>query len=332
MQTLRGQDSEIVSLQWTLIELPPSPTPLPPLPSKQKVDTIPSVSEDTLKVPTPSKMGRPSKNVSSAPKSPIYDRATKKTDGRREPPKAIVDAGDMFDIHSFDYLEDEFGAISAGRRNVTTRGQPNNDDDDDDAVEPNEHNKSTTNNENFNFIEECQTLREQIRTGGDGDDGGGGGGDDDNQSDSDYSCQRGEGGASSGGVKRNQLAVNMSDIQDMMKNRNPIVDGSIVLSDDNDSGNMASCEIDDLSNRSTIGSSHNTVEIAELEDVIQNLNINDVTLSAASDSNGIVYLASGAQESCIVIWNTEDGSIIDKIQLKCQGRVKIPSKIGFICL
>lgn len=324
LRTLRGQDSEIVSLQWTLIEAPPLPsTPLPPPqpPSKQKVDVIQTVSEDTLKVPTPSKMVKPSKTVSSAPKSPIYDRAHKKGDTRREPPRAIVDAGDMFDIHSFDYLEDEFGAISsASRRTVAKRGQPNNGDDDD-VVEPNDLNKSTTNNENFNFIEECQTLREHLRTGGDGDGAG------DNQSDSDDSCQPG-----SSGAKRNQLAVNMSDIQDMMKNRSPIViDGSIVLSDDNDSGNMASCEIDDLSNRSTIGSSHNTVEIAELEDVIQNLNINDATISA-SDSNGVVYLASGAQESCIVIWNTEDGSIVDKIQLKCQGRVKIPSKFESICL
>lgn len=321
LQTLRGQDSEIVSLQWTLIESPPIPTPTPTptpslMPPKQKVDAIQTVSEDTLKVPTPSKMLTPSKTASSAPKSPIYDRASKRVDkSRREAPKPIVDAGDMFDIHSFDYLEDEFGAISANsRRTARARGQPANniddeDDDNDNDDERSSQNKNTVNNENFNFIEECQTLREQMRTGGD------------NQSDSDDSCQRGGGAA----AKRNQVAVNMSDIQDMMKNRSPIPDGSIVLSDDNDSGNMASCEIDDLSNRSTIGSSHNTVEIAELEEVIENLNINDATISA-SDPNGIVYLASGAQESSIVIWNSEDGNIVDKIQLKSQGRVKIPSK------
>lgn len=318
MQTLRGQDTEIVSLQWTLIESPPIPTPTPtptptpaptplPLPPKQALDPIPSVFEDTLKVPTPSK----SRTASTAPKSPISDRATKRANKtRREAPRPIVDAGDMFDIHSFDYLEDEFGAISStSRRGVPTRGQPDKDnaagDDDDDGPATSDRNKSTTNNENFNFIEECQTLREQMRVGGES-----------NQSDSD---------GGSGAAKRNQVSVNMSDIQDMMKSRGPMADGSIVLSDDNDSGNMASCEIDDLSNRSTIGSSHNTVEIAELEEVIENLNINDATLSA-SDPNGFVYLASGAQESSIVIWNTEDGTIVDKIPLKCQGRVKIPSK------
>lgn len=168
LQRLREHDSEIISLQWTLIESPPMPTPTPtliptpaptplPLPSKQTLEPIQSVSEDTLKVPTPSK----SRTASSAPKSPISDRAT--------------------------------------------------------------------------------------------------------------------------------------------------------------------TEIDDLSNRSTIGSSHNTVEIAEPEEVIENLNINDATLSA-SDANGFDYLASGAQESSIVIWNTEDGTIVDKIQLKCQGRMEIPSK------
>lgn len=325
MQTLRGQDSEIVSLQWTLIESPPistptpTPTPTPlPLPLKQKIDSIQSsVSEDTLKVPTPSKLLTPSKSASTAPKSPINDRATKRANkNRRDAPKPIVDAGDMFDIHSFDYLEDEFGAISSNsRRNAPARGHSNKNNDDDDNYDneqqaASERSKSITNNENFNFIEECQTLREQIRTGGD------------NQSDSD---DGGGGGSGSGAPKRNQVSVNISDIQDMMKNRSPMGDGSIVLSDDNDSGNMASCEIDDLSNRSTIGSSHNTVEIAELEEVIENLNINDATISA-TDPNGTVYLASGAQESSIVIWNTDDGNIVDKIQLKCQGRVKIPSK------
>lgn len=315
MQTLRGHDSEIVSLQWALIEAPP--LAVPPLP-KPKGEANQSVSEDFLKVPTTSKVASPSKTGSSAPKSPTANRATKRIDARREPPKPIVDAGDMFDIHSFDYLEDEFGAISSNsRRAAKARDGPSNNDDDDDAGD--EHNKSTVINENFNFIEECQTLREQIRGGSDGDVAGTSGGCD-NQSDSDDSCQR----SSGAGPKKNRIAVNISDIQDMIKNRGAIADGSLVLSDDNDSGNMESCEMDDLSNRSTIGSSHNTVEIAELEDVIQNLNINDAPLTS-TDPNDIVCLASGAQESSIVIWNTEDGSIVDKIQLKSQGRVKIPS-------
>lgn len=309
MQTLRGHDSEVVSLQWTLIESPALPASQLPQKQKGDVGVIPSVSEDFLKVPSTSKSVSPSKTVSTAPKSPTSNRATKRINARREPPKPIVDAGDMFDIHSFDYLEEEFGTISSTSR-AKARGQSNNDgnDEDDDADESNQHNKSAIDNENFNFIEECQTLRDQIRGGGEGGAEGG--------------CDNDDAGSSSG-FKRNQIAVNISDIQDMMKHRGPMADGSIVLSDD--SGNMESCEMDDLSNRSTIGSSHNTVEIAELEDAIQNLNTIDTPFTN-TDSSDIICLASGAQESCIVIWNTEDGSVVDKIQLKCEGRVKIPSK------
>lgn len=317
---MRGQDSEIVSLQWTLIELPPQspPSPKPPM---QKVDLMQSLIADTKNVPSSSKV-QDTKTGSVAAKSPIYNKTARKVDARREPPKPIVDATDMFDIHSFDYLEEEFGTISSASRRNGTRGQPDGDDND----KPEDHDKSTTNNEKFNFIEECQNLRDQIRAGGNGGDS-----DDDrddnetnnNNSDFDDSCAR-------DGIKRNQVAVNMSDIQNMMKNRSPIADGSIAVSDNNDSANMELCEIDELSNRSTIGSSHNTVEIAELEDVIKNLNINDATLTEAS--NGSVYLASGGQESCIVIWDVENGSIADKIQLKCQGRVKIPSKRSSVIL
>lgn len=230
-------------------------------------------------IKTPSKMIDSKVTLSSTSKS---DKTSEKKPRRREAPKPIVDAGDMFDIHSYDYLEEEFGTISSITRSVDSY-----------ADKPADDHKS---NENFNFVEECQTLRERIRAG--------------NQSDSDESVNQ----------FVRETAVGISDIQNMMASRSPIHDGSIDVSVSSDSP----AELDEFSNRSTIGSSHNTTEIAELEDVIKDLNINE---KMVDKSFSTVYLASGAQESCVVVWNTQTGAISDRIELKSQGKSKIPSKI-----
>lgn len=274
MQKLRGHDSEVVSLQWTLIASSikeETKTKVQSLPESQPKPVAPNVASSTAFAPSPAKSK--------------FDKTTEKKQSRREAPKPIVDAGDMFDIHSYDYLEEEFGTIT---NRVSTR---------DDAA----GDRKATTNENFNFVEACQTLRDQIQAG--------------HQSDSDESDGY-------NGADCNQSAVNMTDIQNMMKTRSPIKDDSIVLSDESDDG---PAEIDELSNLSTIGSSHNTTEIVELEDVIKELNINADTLK---ESDGTVYLASGAQESSVIIWNANSGAIAAKIQLKSEkGRTKIPSKI-----
>lgn len=273
LHKLRGHDSEVVSLQWTLI--------------KQKPFNGTESSVQSLPEPVEKRLAKvvESKQTLSKPKAPSkFDKMAEKKQTRREPPRPIVDAGDMFDIHSYDYLEEEFGTIS-NRVSYQTR---------DDASDDR---KTGTNNENFNFVEACQTLRDQIRAG--------------NQSDSD------DGNMDS---DSNQSAVNMTDIQNMMKAGSPIKDDSILLSDDSD----GPAEIDELSNLSTIGSSHNTTEIVELEEVIKDLNINDDT---PKEGDGIVYLASGAQESSVIIWNAKNGAVAAKIQLKSEkGRAKIPSK------
>ncbi|XP_031640462.1 protein rigor mortis [Contarinia nasturtii] len=264
LQKLRGHDSEIVSLQWTLIKAKP----------RDKIKT------NEIAFETPEKASyKKADAMPSTSKQKFNQKKTESKQKNREPPKPIVDAGDMFDIHSYDYLEEEFGTISS-----KVSGKV------DDA---NENQKvASPNNEHFNFVEECQTLREKIRAG--------------NDSDSDESSEFNR--------MKNQSAVNMSDIQKFMETKGPNKNDSITLSDDSDEA----VGIDELSNRSTIGSSHNTTEIVELEEVIKDLNIND-------DCNGIVYLVSGAQEQNVIIWNIETGSISDKIQLKCEkGRPKIP--------
>lgn len=269
-----------MSLQWTILTSTSASTS-----ANDEARAIAPPSEGPeLVEKTPSKHKVQKENVPSETSStskPKWEKTANKKPTGREPPKPIVDAGDMFDIHSYDYLEEEFGTMTS----YPSRSAQS-------SKEPTESEDRKTNNENFDFAEECQTLRDKIRAG--------------NQSDSDDSDYNAS----------NQSAVNMSDIRNMIA-KNPVKDDSIVVSDDSDE------PPDEFSNRSTIGSSHNTTEIAELEDVIKDLNIIE---DAVKETDGIVYLASGAQESFVVIWNAQTGAVSDKIQMK-QGRSKIPSKL-----
>lgn len=277
LQKLRGHDSEIVSLQWTQLK------PTQPQNDENKA-IAPSTAEMVEKTPsTPIvQKEKASDETSSTTKSKTKKGAAKKSTVR-EAPKPIVDAGDMFDIHSYDYLEEEFGTVTNPHSSRSAQV----------FKEPTETGERKTNNENFDFAEECQTLRDKIRAG--------------NHSDSDDSSYN----------ESNRSAVNMTDIRNMIA-RNSIKDESIILSDDFDG------QPEEYSNRSTIGSSHNTTEIAELEDVIKDLNINE---EAGKDTDGIVYLASGAQESFVIIWNAQTGTVSDKVTIK-PGRAKIPSKLN----
>lgn len=64
----------------------------------------------------------------------------------RRKPQPIVDNGDMFDIYSFDYLENEFGVLTDINPVVE---------------EPKQH-VNVQNTEGFNFVEACQSLKEDI--------------------------------------------------------------------------------------------------------------------------------------------------------------------------
>lgn len=61
--------------------------------------------------------------------------------------------------------------------------------------------------------------------------------------------------------------------------------------------------------------------------------------SAIDDSSSLVndiskkfYLATGAQESFVYIWDTKDGKIAHKINLKNHGKSSIPSKFSYMAL
>lgn len=254
LHKLRSHDSEIVSLNWTSWK--------------------PSVSIQSNVVSGVTE--RLSKMKVSNPKETKKTLKQEKENGR-EAPKPIVDAGDMFDIHSFDYLEDEFGTITESKKCRERLDKSTVEDATDDRT-------TGTNNENFDFAEACQSLRDQIRS---------------NQSDTDGSE-----------MNCDASAINISDIKNLKLND---ANDSYVCSSAHDSDRE-----ENVSDAENVNEHHAEVESNQWK-----------TKSSESKTpeTETIYLASGAQEPFIVIWNIDNGSIYDKIQLKSQpGKSPIPSK------
>lgn len=255
LQRLRGHDSEIISLEWMRItsdDAQPIEIPVPE-PAIQEVPLRPIKRAECKKAATP----------------------------RRDAPKPIVDEGDMFDIHSYDYLEEEFGTIS--------RPKPPTEGDDFRSVSTG---TGVVNHERFDYAEACLSLREQIVS--------------EKQAAETESTEPGEDGC----------AVSMSDIRDAKRDDSALKSESFASEEANvDDDDTAKASI-----LSTIGSSHNANELADIESDLSELKIT-VTVSSK------VYLASGAQESFVIIWDVNDGSVSDKLQLKVSsGKMAIPSE------
>lgn len=256
---LRSHDSEIVSLHWTFWK-----------PSAATQNNIVSGVTERL-----------SKLEVSNPK--VKTPKSEKEKGR-EPPKPIVDAGDMFDIHSFDYLEEEFGTITESKKTREKFDKSIDEGAEDDR-------NAGKKNENFDFAEACQTLRDQIRS---------------NQSDSDGSETNGD-----------TSAVNISDIKNLKlddANDSTVCSsahGSDPEGNVTDSGNLDESQTEAEPNQAELDPNEAEPESSELK----------------AQEKETIYLASGAQEPFVVIWNVDNGSIHDKIQLKPQpGKSPIPSK------
>lgn len=249
LHKLRSHDSEIVSLHWTSWK-----------PSIAEPNNVVSGVTERL-----SKL-----EVSKPPKTEKTPKREKEKG--REPPKPIVDAGDMFDIHSFDYLEEEFGTIAESEK---SREKLDKSVDESATADRN----SGTKNENFDFAEACQSLREQIRS---------------NQSDTDGSE-----------TNCDISALNISDIKDLS-------------SQDACSSAYGSEPDTNVSDSENVDESQAEVEPNQAEPESSELE---------AQEKETIYLASGAQEPFVVIWNVDNGSIHDKIQLKPQpGKSPIPSK------
>lgn len=264
----------------SVIETPPiSSTDTP---SKATSKTEIRSAERELEVNTPNKPVQSIPTSTPSTEPPRHRErltARRPKDKHREPPKAIVDADDMFDMFSYDYEQPEFGVMPKQSKNRQTKNAGNDDTVDlDDTVHIEKQQNADASNANFDFVEACQTLRTQIESAKN------------EEADDDAETS----------------AVNMSDIDGMQM---PHSDKSL----------------DALSIQSTIGSSHNQSELAELEEVIHNLKISD---DADKAEHTTVYLASGSVESCVCIWDIHTGRIVDKIQFKAShNRPPIPSKL-----
>lgn len=86
-------------------------------------------------------------NSNPVPALPVA-RPQKVAKSRRKP-QPIVDNNDMFDIYSFDYLENEFGTLSNFNSVKNTQEEP-------------KQQLNIQNNEGFDFVEACQSLKEDI--------------------------------------------------------------------------------------------------------------------------------------------------------------------------
>lgn len=207
----------------------------------------------------------------------------------REPPKPIVDADDMFDMYSSDHLENEFGPITKS----TSKNLPEESFLDDHIENESSENE---NNENFDFVEACQSLREDI-------------------------------------IENNKVldkenedkSVELSDIQNQFTSHHKQNSDEISL----DGSNASEDTLEEASNHSTLGSNHNEAELAELENTFNKLAVAAEIASVEDvvEDRRKIYLASGAQESFVIIWNVGTGNICKRIQLKNPpGKAAIPSK------
>lgn len=267
LQRLRAHDTEIISLEWMRITADDA-QPI-------EIPVEPRADAGTKSLPAKRAQSH------SKPSMP-----------RRDAPQPIVDEGDMFDIHSFDYLEEEFGSVS--KPVVHSHDVEDSTIDEGSIVGVG---KGVVTNENFNYVEACESLRDQII--GDRDEA-------EQESLPDVECS----------------AVNMSDIKRVVPDE--IADGSIVFSD-SEIGEHAEEDATKASNQSTFGSSHDANEFAEIENELSELKI-------SVEESGKVYLASGAQESFVIIWDVSNGNISDKLQLKVQhGKMAIPSMLIDVC-
>lgn len=204
----------------------------------------------------------------------------------RDAPKPIVDEGDMFDIFSFDYLEEEFGTISKPARRKDTE------DSEVDAETIVGTGKGIVKEDDFNYDEACVSLRQKIV---------GEHMDTEKKSLPKVECP----------------PVNVSEVNRIM--------ADFAITNDSEEENKANNDIKEIdpanaSTRSTIGSTQDVAEFADIEDEL-------TEMKTTVEKAGRIYLASGAQEPYVTIWDVNEGTVSDKLKLKVHhGKMGIPSK------
>lgn len=204
----------------------------------------------------------------------------------RDAPKPIVDEGDMFDIFSFDYMEEEFGTISKPARRKDTEESEI------DAESVVGTGKGIVKEDDFNYDEACVSLRQKIV------------------------------GESMDTEEKPLPKVDCPPANVSEVNR---ILADFTITDESEEEHKADNGIKEIdpanaSTRSTIGSTQDVAEFADIE--------NELTeMKTTVEKAGRIYLASGAQEPYVTIWDVNEGTVSDKLKLKVHhGKMGIPSK------
>lgn len=85
--------------------------------------------------------------------------STEKIVRKKSRPKPVADTSDIFDIYDYDYLDDEFGTIADNKVKILEEIAA------DDECGGADEKTQITNNEKFDFVEACQTLKNDILLG-----------------------------------------------------------------------------------------------------------------------------------------------------------------------
>lgn len=186
---------------------------------------------------------------------------------------------DIFDIYDYDYLENEFGAPV------------------DDTVHSEEKERVVLEktkdefegNENFNFAEECQNLKDDI-----------------NALKHDFNNSANISVENNYGKLNSSKQVTLKDCH--AAGPCPNSNSSISCESNNDSMEM----IDHSSDETNSNGDH---ELTHKVDVHRHAE-NDIQLKDNDENLNNIYLASGSHESVVYIWDTKSGSSVDKLQLK----------------
>lgn len=318
MRNLRGHDSEIVSLQWTQFSLASKND------IKREVESVKKATIDAQEIQYPHK--NVSKGIQSKPETPkvkpnempkakpkeIPNEASTSNEIPNLTPKAIAKESSknrpkakastskcdnrrgplqqICDIDDIFGIHDSFSELPEEFGTISSRPSYSLNTTIDDA-NTFDGQKAIAINDGHDYSEECKTMREEIISGNliDSDDL------EDNEA-------------------NEQCAVTITDIENMKKRMGLQKDDSFAISQD-----------DNFSNHSTISSSSfvNIDDSNQIDEMAQVHHSNEETENSAKD---LIFLASGSDESFIIIWNSQTGEVCDRIQLKSHGRNRIPSK------
>lgn len=174
---------------------------------------------------------------------------------------------DVFDIYDFDYLENEFGVPARLDAKIPS-----------DAESAENEPQDAPSNENFNFIEACKSLKDDI-------------------------LARNREDAFQDSPARQQRQVTLEDCQQAIHDREATCTSRSFECD-----SELSVEFPESSEDSLLEDFQNNCTLTS--------NVDSNGLSKERTTSQDVFLASGSLDGSVWIWNTRTGESVDQISLK----------------